>query len=152
MHKYFIAIGLILLWSASVADPDDEVESTDDLLIGAWEIDERTLEGDGVTFKQTGTIHIIEKSPRGEYVVLSTSVMRGISEEGFSVNDHPVCEGKKECTFSNGSEGIAWYSNGVLEIDWSGENWYDDMFTVRGDEMFGEDPNGAIHLVKKVAN
>ena len=62
------------------------------------------------------------------------------------------CQGKDECTISSGTEGIGRYVAGRFMIDYFGENWYDDVFTIDGLTMSGADPNGPIFLEKVVSD
>ena len=36
-----------------------------------------------------------------------------------------------------------------MYIDWLDEGWIDDLFTISGNEMTGDDGNGPIRLVKE---
>ena len=51
-----------------------------------------------------------------------------------------------------GTEGIGRYVAGRFMIDYYGENWYDDVFTISGLTMSGRDPNGPIYMEKVVSD
>ena len=61
----------------------------------------------------------------------------------------PECEGKKECRYDDASEGTGRLINGKLFVDWVSDGWIDDVFTVSGDTMTGDDGTGPIKLTRK---
>ena len=108
----------------------------------------RILELPGVVYHQEeASIFISEKLPDGTFRVISHITTRAVA-----VSEHllvrPECEGKTECIYDDGSEGVGRLINGKLFIDWISEGWIDDVFSISGNKMTGDDGNGPIRLTK----
>ena len=124
--------------------------SIEELLLGSWNVDDREFEIDGVAVRQTGgVIHVTERLPDGSFLVLVT-ISTHLSNKDGSDRPLPECDGKTACVHAGATEAVGIYSNGRFSIDYYGENWYDDVFTIRGTTMSGRDPNGPIRLTKVV--
>lgn len=131
-------------------DASSQSASIEDILIGSWKVADREFEADGIAVRQTGgVIHITERMPDGTYLVLVT-ISTHLSNRDGSDRPLPECDGKKECVHAGATEAVGVYSNGRFLIDYYGENWYDDVFTIDGATMSGRDPNGPIRLTKVV--
>lgn len=116
---------------------------------GEWEMDLRLLRFPGVVYYQeNGSVFINEQQPDGTFRILSRITTRAVADEkGLLIR--PGCEDKTECIYDDASEGVGRLINGKLYIDWISEGWIDDVFTISGDTMTGDDGNGPIKLTKK---
>ena len=95
-----------------------------------------------------GSVFINEKRPDGTFRVLSRITTRAVADnENLLVR--PECTGKSECIYDDASEGVGRLINGKLFIDWVSDGWIDDVFTIAGNTMTGDDGNGPIKLTKK---
>lgn len=109
----------------------------------------RVLRFPGVEYYQEdASIFINEKMPDGTFRILSRMTTRAVAERD-NLLLRPECEGKRECIYDDASEGIGRLINGKLYIDWFSEGWIDDVFTIAGNSMSGDDGNGPIKLTKK---
>ncbi len=125
-----------------------ENTSIEDLLLGSWKVADREFDVGNTAVRQTGgVIHITERLPDGTFLVLVT-ISTHLSNKDGSERPLPECDGRKECVHAGATEAVGVYSNGRFSIDYYGENWYDDVFTIDGTTMSGRDPNGPIHLTK----
>lgn len=134
---------LVILPAASSAqDLDQHIQ-------GEWEMDLRILRFPGVVYYQeNGSVFINEKRPDGTFRVLSRITTRAVADnENLLVR--PECTGKSECIYDDASEGVGRLINGKLFIDWVSDGWIDDVFTIAGNTMTGDDGNGPIKLTKK---
>jgi len=68
--------------------------------------------------------------------------------DGENQLSRPECEGKTECTYADGSEGIGKLVGNKFFIDWNTESWIDDVLTISGNRMTGNDGNGPLDFVK----
>jgi hypothetical protein len=60
------------------------------------------------------------------------------------------CIGKLECIYDDATEGVGTLMNDRIFIDWLDEDgWIDDLLTIDGNIMTGDDGNGPIRLVKE---
>lgn len=106
----------------------------------------RTVESPGVISEQEEiTLIVSDKTPDGTYVVLAHVTIHAIMD-AENLLARPECRGKSECRFSDGSEGVGRLIGNKFYIDWIDEAWIDDIFTVSGDKMTGDDGNGPINL------
>jgi len=141
-------LGLLggLLWTAAEAQEDEPVE---DRVIGVWRMDPRTLVAPGARYHQEdGTVSITERLPDGRYRVIARITTRAVSETELTFNE-PGCVETTECTYDSATEGIGAVFRNTMYIDWLDEGWIDDLFTINGNEMTGDDGNGPIRLVKE---
>jgi hypothetical protein len=119
-------------------------------VIGVWHMDPRTLESPGITaVQEEGTVSVLERSPDGTFRVLARITTRAtaISDDLFFI---PGCVGKTECVYDDATEGIGRLMNDKFFIDWlDDDGWIDDLLTIDGNEMTGDDGNGPIRLVKE---
>jgi hypothetical protein len=143
-HHHVFVVWLLILVSASL-----RAQSLEEHILGEWEMELRILEYPGVKYYQEdASIFIIEKMPDGTFRILSRITTRAVAEnENLLLN--PECEGKKECIYDDASEGIGQLINGKLFVDWIDEGWIDDVFTISGNRMTGDDGNGPIRLTKR---
>lgn len=126
--------------------PDDQ--SIEALLLGSWDVAIREFEIDNTQVRQTdGVIHVTARLPDGTYSVLVT-MSSHVSNINGGDRPIPACEGEPKCVQNSATEGIGIYSNGRFSIDYYGENWLDDVFTIKGNTMSGRDLNGPIFLTK----
>lgn len=127
--------------------PADQ-QSIEKLLIGSWEVAIREFEYENTKVTQTdGILHVTGRLPDGTYTVLVT-IATHISNLDGSDRPHPACEGKPKCVQNGATEAIGVYSNGKFRVDYYGENWLDDVFTISGRKMSGKDLNGPIFMTK----
>lgn len=134
----------ILIASAASSFAQD----LDEHILGEWKMELRVLDFAEVKFHQEeASIFISEKLPDGTFRIISHITTRAVAESEDLLL-RPECEGKTECIYDDGSEGIGRLINGKLFIDWISEGWIDDVFTISGNKMTGDDGNGPIHLTK----
>jgi len=144
----FTLFALLIVALPLRAEDDLPVEEQ---IIGVWRMDPRTLESPGITFYQEeGTVSIMERMADGTFRVISRVSTRAVAE----ANDlmfRPGCIGKKECFYDDATEGIGTLLPGNrLYVDWlDDEGWIDDLLTIDGNVMTGDDGNGPIRLVKE---
>lgn len=119
-------------------------------VIGVWRMELRTLESPGVKYYQEeGTVSIIERMPNGTFRVMSRVTTRAVAESD-DLMFRRGCIGKTECVYDEATEGIGTLMNDRLFIDWiDDEGWIDDLLTIDGNVMTGDDGNGPIRLVKE---
>lgn len=118
-------------------------------VIGVWRMDPRTLETPGAKYYQEdGTVSILERLPDGRFRVMARITTRAVSESEMTFNE-PGCQNTKECTYDSATEGIGAVFRNTMYIDWISDGWIDDVFTIKGDVMTGDDGNGPIRLVKE---
>ena len=124
-------------------------EDADERVIGVWRMDPRTLEAPGAKYYQEdGTVSITERQTDGRYRVIARITTRAVSETELTFNE-PGCIETTECTYDSATEGVGVVFRNTMYIDWIDEGWIDDIFTIRGNEMTGDDGNGPIRLVKE---
>ena len=142
LHRIAGACLLIVASALSFA------QNLEDKILGEWRMELRILDFPGVIYHQEeASIFISEKYPDGTFRIISHITTRAVADnEGLLIR--PECEGKTECIYDDGSEGIGRLINGKLYIDWISESWIDDVFTISGNKMSGDDGNGPIRLTK----
>lgn len=124
-------------------------QSLDEQVLGEWKMELRILDFPGVKYHQEeASIFISEKMADGSFRVISHITTRAVGESEELLPLRPECEGKTECIYDDGSEGIGRLINGKLFVDWISEGWIDDVFTISGNKMTGDDGNGPIRLTK----
>ena len=142
---------LILLLSClpliAVAQGDRPIEEH---VIGVWRMDQRVLDSPGVMYYQEeGTVSIMEKKTDGTFRVMCRVTTRAVAETD-DLLFRPGCIGKKECIYDDATEGIGQLRGNRIYIDWiDDDGWIDDLFTINGNVMTGDDGNGPIRLVKE---
>ena len=144
----FAFLALLIVTLPVRAGDDLPVEEQ---IIGVWHMDPRTLESPGITFYQEeGTVSIMERMADGTFRVISRVSTRAVAETA-DLMFRPGCIGKKECFYDDATEGIGTLLSGNrLYIDWlDDEGWIDDLLTIDGNVMTGDDGNGPIRLVKE---
>ncbi len=120
----------------------------EELLLGTWIVQDREFEvGDVLVRHIDGKIHVADRKPDGTYTVLVTLSSHFRAKDGSGA-PLPECDGKPECILASGTEGVGVYTNGRFFIDYFGENWIDDLFTISDFTMRGWDVNGPIVLTK----
>ena len=135
------SVSLLLAISSFAQDLDEQI-------LGEWQMELRILDFPGVKYNQEeASIFISEKLPDGTFRIISHITTRAVADSEYLLL-RPECEGKTECIYDDGSEGIGRLINGRLFVDWFSEGWIDDVFTISGDQMSGDDGNGPIRLTK----
>ena len=135
------SVSLLLAISSFAQDLDEQI-------LGEWQMELRILDFPGVKYHQEeASIFISEKLPDGTFRIISHITTRAVADNEYLLL-RPECEGKTECIYDDGSEGIGRLINGRLFVDWFSEGWIDDVFTISGDKMSGDDGNGPIRLTK----
>ena len=135
------SVSLLLAISSFAQDLDEQI-------LGEWQMELRILDFPGVKYYQEeASIFISEKLPDGTFRIISHITTRAVADSEYLLL-RPECEGKTECIYDDGSEGIGRLINGRLFVDWFSEGWIDDVFTISGDKMSGDDGNGPIRLTK----
>lgn len=135
------SVSLLLAISSFAQDLDEQI-------LGEWQMELRILDFPGVKYHQEeASIFISEKLPDGTFRIISHITTRAVADSEYLLL-RPECEGKTECIYDDGSEGIGRLINGRLFVDWFSEGWIDDVFTISGDKMSGDDGNGPIRLTK----
>ena len=145
------ALAVIALYAslAIAQDVPSDDASVEKLLLGTWLVDDREFEFDDTKIHhRDGIFHITARLADGTYSVLVT-IATHISNRDGSDRPHRACDGKPTCIQNGATEGIGVYSNGRFRVDYYGENWIDDVFTVSGRTMSGRDLNGPIFMRKK---
>ena len=123
-------------------------QDLDEQILGEWQMELRILDFPGVKYHQEeASIFISEKLPDGTFRIISHITTRAVADSEYLLL-RPECEGKTECIYDDGSEGIGRLINGRLFVDWFSEGWIDDVFTISGDKMSGDDGNGPSRLTK----
>jgi hypothetical protein len=124
--------------------------SLEEHIIGVWRMDPRVLRSPGVVYNQEdGTVSIMEKMPDGTFRVMSRVTTRAVAESDDLLL-RPGCIGKTECVYDDATEGVGTLFKNTIYIDWlDDEGWIDDLLTIDGDVMTGDDGNGPIRLVKE---
>ena len=140
---------LSLILSATFAVGQDEAE-LEEHIIGVWRMDPRVLRSPGVVYNQEdGTVSIMEKMPDGTFRVMSRVTTRAVAESDDLLL-RPGCIGKTECVYDDATEGVGTLFRNTIFIDWlDDDGWIDDLLTIDGDVMTGDDGNGPIRLVKE---
>lgn len=124
-------------------------QDMDEQLLGEWKMQRRILKFPGVEYHQEdASIFISEKLPDGTFRIISHVTTRAVAESE-NLLLRPECEGKRECVYDDASEGTGRLINGKLFVDWVSEGWIDDVFTISGNTMSGDDGNGPIRLTKR---
>ena len=142
-----LALILVLVPASLLAQGD---WSTEARLLGVWRMDPRTLESPGVTVVQEeGAVTVLEQKPDGSF-----RVMARITSRATAISDdlllRPGCIGKVECVYDDATEGVGTLIRDKFFIDWlDDDGWIDDLLTIDGNEMTGDDGNGPIRLVKE---
>ena len=115
---------------------------------GKWFMELRVREVPGLVLKQRDiTIFVGAREADGTYRVLTHFTTDAVSEIEGAVG-RPECAGKKECTYDGGSEGIGTLRGNKFYVDWLDEGWIDDVFTITGDRMYGDDGNGPLDFTR----
>lgn len=102
----------------------------------------------GVILNQRDIVLFVsDKQSDGSYRVLTHFTMHAVAEsEGLLLR--PECDGKTECTYDNGSEGLGRLIGDKFYVDWLTDSWIDDVFTVTGNRMTGDDGNGPLEFTR----
>jgi len=127
-----------------------EEQSVGERVLGVWRMDPRILNSPGVVYYQEdGTVSIMEQMPDGKFRVMSRVTTRAVAESD-DLLIRPGCIGKKECVYDDATEGIGVVFRNTIYIDWiDDDGWLDDLLTIKGEVMTGDDGNGLIRLVKE---
>jgi hypothetical protein len=149
LNRLLLIAGLL---SAGLAAAQDDVP-LEEHIIGVWRMELRTLESPGVMYYQeTGTVTIIEQMADGTFRVMSRVTTRAVAESEDLII-RPGCIGKKECVYDEATEGVGVLMDNRIYIDWlDDDGWIDDLLTIDGNVMTGDDGNGPIRLVKEESN
>jgi len=144
---HILILILVLIPISLLAQGDLSLEAR---LLGVWRMDPRTLESPGVTVVQEeGAVTVLEQKPEGSF-----RVMARITSRATAISDdlllRPGCVGKVECVYDDATEGVGTLMRDKFFIDWlDDDGWIDDLLTIDGNEMTGDDGNGLIRLVKE---
>jgi hypothetical protein len=140
---------LTLVCFAATATAQDD-QPLDEWILGVWRMEPRKLFSPGVVYNQEdGTVSVMEKMPDGTFRVISRVTTRAVAETDDLLLRRG-CIGKKECVYDDATEGVGTLFRNVFTIDWlDDEGWIDDVLTIDGDVMTGDDGNGPIRLVKE---
>ena len=123
---------------------DDE----DPVVEGEWHMPLRVRERPGLVLRQRDiTIFVGAREADGTYRVLTHFTTDVESDIEGAVN-RPECAGRTECTYDGGSEGVGLLVRNKFYVDWLDEAWIDDVFTITGDRMFGDDGNGPLDFTR----
>ncbi len=142
-NKITIACLLITATAWSLA------QNLEQHILGEWKMELRVLRFPGVNYYQEdASIFITEKMPDGTFRIISRITTRAVADNE-NLLLRPECRGKTECVYDDASEGIGRLIDGKLFVDWLSEGWIDDVFTISGDKMTGDDGNGPINLTKQ---
>ncbi len=145
VKRFFTKLSVWLLIAAAATS---FAQSIEEQVLGEWKMELRILKRICVVYYQEeASIFIIEKLPDETFRVISHMTTRAVAEDERFL-DRPECEGKTECFYDDGSEGVGRLINGKLFIDWISEGWIDDVFTISDNKMSGDDGNGPIRLTK----
>jgi len=127
-----------------------EEQSVGERVLGVWRMDPRILNSPGVVYYQEdGTVSIMEQMPDGKFRVMSRVTTRAVAESD-DLLIRPGCIGKKECVYDDATEGIGVVFRNTIYIDWiDDDGWLDDLLTIKGEVMTGDDGNGLIRLVEE---
>lgn len=115
---------------------------------GEWRMELRVLKSRGLVLNQQNiSLFVGGKLPDGNYRVLTHLTTHAIADtEGLLAR--PECRGKMECWYDDGSEGVGRLVGDKLYVDWLDEAWIDDIFTISGNRMTGDDGNGPLDFTK----
>lgn len=140
----------LLLIPLATGALSQERQSLEEHLIGVWRMEPRKLYSPGVVYTQEdGTVSIMEQMPDGKFRVMSRITTRAVAETD-DLFVRPGCIGKMECVYDDATQGIGVLFRNTLFIDWiDDEGWIDDLLTLDGNVMTGDDGNGPIRLVKE---
>ena len=146
-RQWFGCLALVIFAGAALAQSTAELEEH---VIGVWRMDPRTLYSPGVVYHQEeGTVSILEKRDDGTFRVMSRVTTRAVAESDDLLL-RPGCIGKTECIYDDATEGVGTLHRNTIYIDWlDDEGWLDDLLTIDGNVMTGDDGNGPIRLVKE---
>lgn len=147
--KRMIILCVAIALLAPIGYAQDE-ESLEESIIGVWRMDPRVLRSPGVVYTQEdGTVSIMEKMPDGTFRVMSRVTTRAVAESD-DLLFRPGCVGKTECVYDDATEGVGTLFRNTIYIDWlDDDGWVDDLLTIDGDVMTGDDGNGPIRLVRE---
>ena len=140
----------LLAWASypGAIHAQDE-QTVEERVVGVWRMDPRTLHAPGAKYYQEdGTVSITDRLPDGRFRVIARITTRAVSETEITFNE-PGCQDVKECTYDSATEGIGAVFRNTMYIDWLDEGWIDDLFTIKDNEMTGDDGNGPIRLVRQ---
>jgi hypothetical protein len=151
MFRFNVFLLAIFLLPFEAANGQDS-KSIEETLLGVWEMEPRILRRvNFVIYQEEATIAITERMEDGRYRVIARMTSRTVADVAGLINI-PGCEDKLECIFDDATEGIGSSFRSAFYIDYFGANWIDDLFTVKGNVMTGDDGNGPIKLIKKEEN
>ena len=84
--------------------------------------------------------------------MLFRSTTRAVAESD-DLLVRPGCLGKKDCVYDEATEGVGVLMDDRIYIDWlDDDGWIDDLLTIDGNVMTGDDGNGPIRLVKEASD
>ena len=134
--------------TTNAADNETPSKKLDQYILGEWKMETRVLQSAGiVTYQQNPSIFVTDILPDGSFRVISSYTIRAVADtEGLL--SRPECEGKTDCLYDTGSEGIGTLIKNKFYIYWVDDGWIDDVLTISGNKMSGDDGNGPINLTK----
>ena len=120
----------------------------EETLLGVWKLEPRVIKRENyIRYQDDSTFSITERLPDGRYTVIVRVTNRVVADFVGAINI-PGCEDKTECIYDEATEGIGSSFRSAFYVDYYGDNWIDDLFTVKGNVMTADDGNGPIKLVK----
>ena len=123
-------------------------QSAEPKVPGEWRMDLRILKSQGLALSQRDIILFVsDESPDGTYRVLTHLTTDAVADDENRLS-RPECKGKMECTYDDASEGIGRLIGDKFYIDWLDDAWIDDVFTISGNKMTGDDGNGPLDFTK----
>jgi hypothetical protein len=123
-------------------------QTEDPEILGEWRMDERVRRSPGIVYNERDLrIFVIDQNDDGTYRVISTVTIHVVAERDDLLL-RPECLGKKECTFDDASEGVGRLDGDKFYVDWIAEPWIDDVFTIIGNRMTGNDGNALLDFVR----
>jgi hypothetical protein len=147
--NFLLCIILPLWLSVPISALGQDEQSVEERVLGVWRMDPRTLYSPGVVYYQEdGTVSVMEKMADGKFRVLSRVSTRAVAESDDLLT-RPGCIGKTECFYDDATEGIGTVFRNTLHIDWIDDGWIDDVLTIDGNVMTGDDGNGLIRLTRE---
>lgn len=143
-----LAAALLLSGALLVSSESTRAQDEKPQIQGEWRMELRTIESPGIVSDQEEiTLIVSDRTPQGTYVVLAHVSIHAIMDEA-ALLPRPECKGKTECTYSDGSERVGRLIGNKFYIDWLDEGWIDDVFTISGNKMLGDDGNGPLNLTR----
>lgn len=142
-----ISIGLICGLTCHFGAQSSWAQTAAPDILGEWRMDERVHRSTRVAYHERDLrIFVLDQRDDGTYRVIATVTVEAVADRE-DILSRPECRGKKECTYDNASEGIGRLVGNTFYVDWIDEAWIDDVYTITGDRMTGDDGNAPLDFV-----